>query len=197
MLIRHAAIETGSRLCGALDVPLSPAGRAALQALVRGTRHADVPDALFTSTLKRALDVAEALGRAWGRAPQSVDWAREIDCGDLEGIPLDRVRREFPDLWARNEAQSDDGFAWPGGETYAQFRKRVLDGLDRAAAAHRGCRIVIVTHAGVISQVLGVLEGRAACVWEPDRPEPLTATEVLWEDGAPREVLTFNNRDWF
>ncbi len=197
VLIRHAAIETRSRLCGSLDLSLSRAGRAELEALVRRPARADAPDALFTSTLTRATEVACELGRVWGLEVVPADWAREIHCGDVEGMPLDQLKREFPDLWSRNEAQVEDTFAWPGGETYAQFRTRVLRGLDRAAAGHSGGRAVVVTHAGVISQVLGVVKGRPACVWHPDRPRPLTATEVLWADGVPRAVLSFDNPDWY
>ena len=112
-------------------------------------------------------------------------------------MPLGRVQREFPDLWTRNQAQVEDAFAWPGGETYAQFRARVVAGLAEAAATHPSGRVVVVTHAGVISQALGVVKGRPACVWAPDRPRPLTATEVVWAEGAPREVLSFNNQDWY
>ena len=197
VLIRHAAIETESRLCGSLDLSLSPAGRAELEALLRRPAQAEIPVALFTSTLRRASEVACELGRAWRLEVAAVDWAREIHCGDVEGMPLDQLKRDFRDLWNRNEAQADDSFAWPGGETYAQFRTRVLRGLDRAVADHAGGRVMVVTHAGVISQVLGVVKGRPACVWQPDRPRALTATEVLWADGSPRAVLSFNDPDWY
>jgi broad specificity phosphatase PhoE len=110
---------------------------------------------------------------------------------------LDQLQRQFPDLWHRNQTQTDETFAWPGGEAYTDFRARVLAGLDRAAATYPAGRVVVVTHAGVITQVLGVVEGRPACIWEPDRPRPLTATEVLWDEGAPRAVLSFNDPDWY
>lgn len=197
VLIRHAAVDTAARLCGSLDLPLSPSGRAAVAALLRRPPHAQAPAALFTSTLQRAAEVACELGRVWGIEPRPVDWAREIDCGDVEGIPIEQLQRDFPDLWSRNEAQLDDTFAWPGGETYACFRARVLAGLARAAVTYENGRVVVVTHAGVISQVLGVVKGRSACAWEPDRPRPLTATEVLWVEGAPRAVLSFNDPDWY
>lgn len=197
MLIRHAAIDAQSRLCGSLDLSLSPAGRAELQNLLGRPPQAEVPVALFTSTLKRATEVACELGRVWSLEPERVDWAREIHCGHVEGMPLDQLKRDFPDLWRRNDAQVEDTFAWPGGETYARFRTRVLAGLARAAAGHPGGRAAVVTHAGVISQVLGAVKGRPACVWQPDRPRPLTATEVLWADGAPRAVLSFNDPDWY
>jgi broad specificity phosphatase PhoE len=197
VLIRHAAIETRLRLCGSFDVPLSTAGRAAVHALVQRPSHASVPDALFTSTLRRATEVACELGRAWGLEARPADWAREIHCGEVEGVRFEHLKRDLPDLWRRNEAQSDDTFAWPGGETYARFRARVLRGLEQAAACCPGGRVVVVTHAGVISQVLGVIKGRPASVWAPDRPRPLTATDVLWSNGAPHAVLSFSNPDWY
>ncbi len=112
-------------------------------------------------------------------------------------MPLERLQREFPDLWARNEAQTDDEFVWPGGETYRDLRARVLAGLQRIANGYGGCRVAVVTHAGVISEVLGTIRGRSAAVWSADRPDPFTATEIAWEHGAPRAVLTFNERHWF
>jgi 2,3-bisphosphoglycerate-dependent phosphoglycerate mutase len=156
-----------------------------------------VPDALYTSPLRRATDVAAAIGRAWALEPQLAEWAREIYCGHVEGMPLEQLQREFPDYWGRNLDQNDDGFAWPGGESYAQFRARVLSGLEAIAAAHPSGRVAVVTHAGVISQVLGVVRRRAAAVWAVDRPDPCTATEVTWENGTPAAVLTYNDSDWY
>jgi hypothetical protein len=57
--------------------------------------------------------------------------------------------------------------------------------------------VAIVTHAGVISQVLGVICNRAAPQSSADRPDPLTATEVIWSNGGPRTVLTYNAPDWY
>ncbi len=196
LLIRHASTDTGGRLCGSYDISLSPAGRAELEAHVRRVDGRVRPDALFTSTLRRAHEVACALGRAWGVDPQPAEWAREIHCGRVEGVPLQQLQRQLPELWARNEAQDDDGFAWPGGETYAAFRARILAGLQGIAATHDRQRIAVVTHSGVISQVLGVIRGRPACMWAPDRPRPLTATEITWEDGVPGRILTYNDQDW-
>jgi broad specificity phosphatase PhoE len=197
VLIRHASIDTGARLCGWFDVPLSPAGQEQLHALLECASSGAAPDALFTSTLSRAAEVASTLGRVWGLQPQAADWAREIHCGDLEGMRLEQLQREFPELWARNEAQVDETFAWPGGESYAQFRARILAGLKTTAAAHAGGRVAVVTHAGVISQVIGMIRNRAASVWAADRPDPLTATEISWENGAPGAVLTYNDPDWY
>ena len=195
LLIRHAASDPGGRLCGSFDVPLSEDGRTAIAALGRRLRR-QAPDALYTSTLRRATDVADTLGAAWRLQPQPAEWAREIHCGHVEGMPFRQIQQSYPDHWARNEAETDDGFAWPGGETYAAFRARILDGLRTAVAPYIGGRLAVVTHAGVISQVLGVIRGRPAAAWVPDRPLPLTATEITWQDGGPGRLLRFDDRDW-
>jgi broad specificity phosphatase PhoE len=197
VLIRHASTDTDGRLCGSFDVPLSHVGQVQLDRLVgRLPTHA-APDALGTSTLRRAREVAAALGRAWALEPHAAEWAREIHCGDVEGMPLHQLQREFAELWTRNEAQVDETFAWPGGESYREFRARILDGLRATAATYAGQRVAVVTHAGVISQTLGVIRGRAASVWAEDRADPLTATEILWSNGGPSAVLTFNDPDWY
>ena len=168
-----------------------------MKSVLEKHRTKPVPHALYSSPLTRALEVGCELGRAWNMEARIVEWAREIHCGHVEGMPLQQLQRDCPELWACNQAQTDDGFAWPGGETYAQFRTRVLEGLRATAIAHPGERVAVVTHAGVVSQVVGVIRGRPACVWAADRPEPLTATEVACEDGVPIAVLTHNVADWY
>src|SRR5687767_7038711 len=86
LLIRHGHVDTDSRLCGCDDVPLSEGGRSHLDALVKRCAGRPAPDALYTSPLIRARDVATALGRAWLLHPHVVDDAREIDCGLVEGV---------------------------------------------------------------------------------------------------------------
>jgi broad specificity phosphatase PhoE len=197
LLIRHASTDSRGRLCGSFDVPLSRRGREELQTLIRQPMARPAPDALFTSTLRRAGDVAAELARAWMLEPEPAAWAREIHCGEVEGMLLEHVQRQFPDFWVRNEAQLDDAFAWPGGESYGEFRARIIEGLRATVEAYPGGRVAVVTHAGVISQVLGIVRSRPAAVWEPDRPQPLTATEIAWHNGAPSTVLTYDDPDWF
>jgi broad specificity phosphatase PhoE len=197
LLIRHASAEADGRLCGSFDVPLSRAGREQIAALIERGARRRAPDALLTSPLRRARDVATALGRAWAMQPRAAAWAREIHCGELEGLPLEQIRRELPDIWARNEAQADESFGWPGGESYAAFRARVLRGVRGTARAYPGRRVAVVTHAGVVSQLLGAVHGRRASAWAPDRPRPLTATEITWSNGRPDTVLAFDDPDWY
>jgi broad specificity phosphatase PhoE len=197
LLIRHAHVDADGRLCGRFEARLSASGRQQLDALRSAGRRQPAPAALYTSPLARARDVAAVLGELWGLSPGELDAASEIDCGTLDGMRLDDVRRDFPHHWHLNQAQVDSGFAWPGGESYARFRARVLAAFTEIAACHPGQRVAVVTHAGVISQVLGRIRGRPAAVWDRDRPDPLSATEVVWSNGSPLDVLRFNDPDWY
>jgi broad specificity phosphatase PhoE len=197
MLIRHAAVDTASRLCGSFDVPLSARGLAQVRAVVASRRARSAPHALYTSTLRRATQVAEALASLWRLVPMAAPWAREIHCGEVEGVRLADLERRCPRLWRRHEAQDDDTFAWPGGESYGDFRRRVMNGLSEVARAHPGARVSIVTHAGVVSQVLGAVRQRPPAIWSADRPEFFTATEVVWENDRPLEIISFNECDWY
>jgi broad specificity phosphatase PhoE len=195
ILVRHAHVNTG-RMCGWLDVPLSDDGQAQIAAAQRsglGPR----PNALYTSPLLRTRTTAAALAAAWGMEPRVDDGLREIHCGVFEGLGLQQLQREHPELWARNEAQQDSDFAWPGGESYRQFRTRIVGTLSRIAREHAGGTVAIVTHTGLISQAIGVLEGLEPAIWERYRPTPFSATELLWRGKAPTRLVAFSVSEWW
>jgi broad specificity phosphatase PhoE len=148
-------------------------------------------EALYSSPLTRAAETARA-------APEPLQ-ARflkslaEIHCGFAEGLPLHQVRRIFPDHWRRNSAQDNEEFRWPGGETYRFFRRRVLRAIRGIARRHPGGKVLIVTHAGVVNQVLGWLAGQSAARWENFRPGNTGITELLWTDTSG-QVVSFDDR---
>lgn len=146
--------------------------------------------ALYTSPLRRAQETAVLIGGRVGLDPSTCDALREINCGELDGLFLDDVRRRFPDLWRRNVGQTDERFRWPGGESYAEFRNRVSTGLDTLAARHTGGTVVIVTHTGVVTQVLGMIHGWSPARWDRDRPGFGGVTRVSWGSGGPLGPIT-------
>jgi len=198
VFVRHAHVAdndpAGARLCGWFDPPLSRRGWAQVERLCARLEGAPRPTALYTSPLTRARSMAHVLGARLGLAPRAFDLLREIHCGRLEGVPITEVQQRYPILWHANLRQIDDGFQWPGGESYRDFRRRVLRAVSAIAAEHRGERVIVVTHAGVISQVLGALSGIRAACWEAFRPNNASLTIVQWGDGAGR-VRTFDDHD--
>ena len=174
------------RMSGWTDLPLTEHGRYQAE-LLRRRLEAGAPfAAIYTSPLWRARDTALELYEA-GLGPLLVhEGLREIHCGEVDGRPVDEVQRHFPQHWEANLRQEDEDFRWPGGESYREFRERCLRTLRAIAAAHPGECVAVVTHAGLISQVLGALHGLSPARWEPFRPDNTALTELDWcgEHGA-------------
>jgi broad specificity phosphatase PhoE len=182
--VRHAAAETikdgSSVLCGQYDAPLSPLGDRQVISLRQRLAREGPFDALYSSHLRRALETAEAAPEPILQSLCIQNDLAEINCGELDGQRIVDIQRQRPDLWQRNEAQTDDDFSWPGGESYRCFRTRVLAAIEHIVKTHSGQTVLVVTHAGVISQLFGSLAGQSAARWEDFRPRHASFTRVLW-----------------
>lgn len=173
---------------GWTDVPLSPLGWRQVNAFQERMRSEPAAVACYSSPLQRAADTARALIALPCGPPRLLDDLKEIHCGEVDGWPAAVTRQHYPDLWEANLRQEDDDLRWPGGESYREFRERTLSGVRRIAAAHPGERVVVVTHAGVISQLMGVLHGLRPAAWEQFRPGNCSITELEWADGSGRPI---------
>ncbi|HYG69915.1 MAG TPA: histidine phosphatase family protein, partial [Anaeromyxobacteraceae bacterium] len=143
--------------------------------------------------LARAVATARALPPARGGPLRLLRSAREIRCGEADGLLVAEARLRYPLHWAANLRQDDDGFRWPRGESYGEFRWRCVRMIDGLAARHPGERLALVTHAGVIATILGAVAGVPPARWEPNRPANASITEVRWTRGTG-EVVRFDVR---
>jgi broad specificity phosphatase PhoE len=198
VFVRHAEAAEDDcqghmRLCGWLDVPLTAQGQLEAERLRLVASELGPVDGLYTSSLRRAVETATPLAAALGLKPRARAALREISCGWLEGLPVREIQTCYPDVWEANLAQADESFGWPGGETYRAFRARVLHATRRVARAHMGRTLVIVTHAGVVTQILGALRGESAARWDKFRPGNASLTEIWWT-GNSGVVVRFDDR---
>jgi broad specificity phosphatase PhoE len=196
LLLRHVHTEanehgTTPRMAGWCDIPVSEQGEAQLDALRRASLG-DLAPLVYSSTSSRAIRTAAAAAR--GRRVVPLRSLREISCGEVEGWLIADVARRHPESWRRNLAQDDPDFAWPGGESYREFRERVLRALRGIAARHRGARVLVTTHAGAIAQVVGHARGVPAARWECFRPANCSVTTVECDDGGAIRVLELDRR---
>jgi alpha-ribazole phosphatase/probable phosphoglycerate mutase len=180
-------------MSGWTDTPLDALGRQQAEAL--GRRLADGPplDAVISSPLSRAVDTARIAASAWGPV-RLHDGLREIGCGEVDGAPIGEVKARHAALWEANLRQDDDDFRWPGGESYRELRARCVAAVRSIAAARPGQRVLVVTHAGVIGQILGEMHGVPPARWEPFRPGNASLTSVSWQ-GDRGALLRFDDRD--
>lgn len=180
-------------MAGTTDLPLSARGRLEAELIADRLAGWHAENVVYASPLSRALDTAAAICRRRGGSVRVLDGLCEIDCGTADGLPLAEVWTRYPDAWQQNLRQDDPAFRWPGGESYAEFRERCVSAICAIAARHRRAPVIVVTHAGVISQVLGHIHGESAACWSRFRPENASVTEVNWEEDAG-SVARFDDR---
>jgi len=191
-LIRHG--ETSANLDGvwhgSTDTPLTERGRRQAERVAEhvARAHADAT-ALYTSPLQRALHTAEAIGRALALAPRVEPGLREFDLGSWERKTY-RELMEVQQLWQNQ--QRDPDFAPHGGESARGVAERFREALERIDAAHRGERVILVTHGGALSLAMSaLLRGRVGEWYEPMKNCALTELVLL----PKPEILRFNVDD--
>lgn len=158
LLIRHALPERRETDDGTpADPPLSVQGRAQAEAVARWLA-AEKVDALYTSPMRRARETAAPLERALGIAAVLEPGVVEMDHTSDVYVPIDQIKREDYPRW---QALIQGGELW-GGIDMPAFRATVVAALERAITAHRGGRIAVVCHGGVVNawagHVLGVAD---------------------------------------
>lgn len=110
-------------------------------------------DAIVVTTLRRTMETAAPTAAALGLEPAVEPDLREVFIGEWEGGAFRRHVAAGHPLAARlfDEERWD---VIPGAESTDAFTRRVRAGLQRCAAAHRGGRVMVVTHGGVIGHLL-------------------------------------------
>jgi broad specificity phosphatase PhoE len=140
------------RVCGRLDVGLSPAGEAQADRLA-ASLSSERPSALYASPVRRALETAEQLGSALRLEPRLDPRLRELDFGELDGLTYEEAAERWPELyetWMRTPTE----VRFPGGESFADLKHRAIEVISGIVAAHAGETVVVVAHAGVIRALL-------------------------------------------
>ena len=183
-LVRHAATAmTGARWAGSRsDPPLNDAGRAAADALASAlVVRLPKETVVLASPARRAVETARPIAAALGVAVEMDDDLREVDVGELDGLTFDETAARYPDL-ARRLLASDRDIDWPGGERVADLRARAGTAMARLDAAGAGT-VVIVSHGGVIGELIATLAG-------PD------AVEDLWLEAGTAVSLEREGDAW-
>jgi len=153
--VRHGETEWNvlGREMGHLDSPLTPCGVGQARALGRRLGEMRI-DALYSSDLGRAVQTAEILGAACGRAPQADPGLRERHMGEFEGLTRDEVRERYPEHYAAYQRTGVIAVV-PGGESTIARSERSARVLTSIAERHPDETVAVVTHGGFL---MGFLE---------------------------------------
>ena len=167
-LARHARPEgpEDRRYRGQADLPLGRVGweqARELGGMLMTLTGGACFDAVFASNLSRCRETAEIAASADGCvAPvQTKAWLREIDVGLWEGLTWEEARERYPAESVAREADVT-GVPFPGGESFAGLRDRVVPAFERLLAASLAAghqRVLVVGHKGVNRAILAHLQG--------------------------------------
>ena len=154
LLIRHLEPDRSlhGRAYGSLDAPLSARALEESAKLAQGLDGVRL-DAVYASPLRRALETATPLAVDRKLVPVVHEGLREIDFGELEGSRYEDVETDRPDFF-RLWMSDPTGVSFPGGESFADLRLRVLGAAEEIRARHRGSAAELVAHGGVTRAIV-------------------------------------------
>lgn len=113
------------------------------------------PDAIYSSGATQARCTAAPFAKACNLKVQVVGNLKEISWGDWEGQP-----QSLLETFAAARAQQGFDFRPPGGESYNQVRRRIMDALRRIARQRHDCVVCVMHEYGIKNGI------RHAMGWE-------------------------------
>ncbi|MEU4015944.1 histidine phosphatase family protein [Microbacterium sp. NPDC028030] len=145
LLARHGqtAWNLERRLQGQLDSPLTAEGIDQARALAERLAGAGVLS-VCSSPLGRAWQTAIIIADHIGADLIEVPELAEVDHGELAGMTWAEIDEAYPTARAERAANRY-GWAFPGGESYAQARARARKALSSCGWASTGVPL-LVTH---------------------------------------------------
>lgn len=159
LLIRHAETSTPDVFHGAeSDIGLSAWGEHQAMRLGESLKGHGA-HALYCSAMQRAVATARPIGAACGLTAVIVPQLHERKIGPLSGLSREtgwEIYAESKRRWMSGDLE----FTHPGGESFADIRRRVLPVFEELRTRHRGETLIVVAHGVVIRIVLlSLLEG--------------------------------------
>lgn len=156
ILIRHGESEGNKnhKIYGWTDYPLTDKGLRQVDEIASYMKSHGYHK-LYTSPLQRAKFIAEQLAN--NSLPFYIEEPRikEMNCGIFEGLTEEEVLDKYQEEYRRFQAEFDT-YTIPQGESYPEFKSRILDFLGSALPQANDTH-VIVSHGGVIREIMTYL----------------------------------------
>lgn len=181
ILVRHGRPERSEATS---DPHLSDLGHAQ-SARVADWLSSDTVDAVWSSSMRRAVQTAEPFAARGGHQIRQHSGIVEFDQGSGLYIPTEELKRENFKAW---QAMATGAH----GIDMGAFQKRVVEGLEEIIAAHPGQAVAVFCHGGVINvwaaHVLGM---QPRVFFEADYT---SINRFICSRNGHRSVLSLNER---
>ena len=186
LLIRHGLPVRRELVDGPADPELSESGLAQAERLADYLATESL-DAVYASPLRRAHQTAMPVAGRRGLSITLVDGVAEWDRNSNEYVPMEELKAAGDPRWRElvsGEWTSQD-------ESLEDFRRRVIDSLERVIADHAGQRVAVTCHGGVINaylvHVLKLSEGHSFFY-----PNYTSINRVVASSRGHRSIVTLN-----
>lgn len=188
LVIRHAEpVRIAARLGGApADPKLTTRGFDQAQRLGKWLA-AEKIDHIIASPLLRARQTAEPLAKNLGLKVEIDPGVMEWDAHSAEYIPIEEIREKKDHRW---DALIAGDMAADGGPGHTQFRAEVVPTFDRIIGAHKGERVAVVCHGGVINVFLAHVLGIDRALWF--EPHYSSVHRVAASQTGIKSIVTIN-----
>ncbi|MBI4495758.1 MAG: histidine phosphatase family protein [Deltaproteobacteria bacterium] len=183
ILIRHGETLWNEmhRFQGFSDIGLSARGTLQARCLADSLKG-EALSAIYTSSLLRARQTAEAIACHHGCPLIVEEDLKELNQGRLEGITGEELRRDFPEF-LESWLLDPSGVKLPQGESLGDLQQRVWSAVERIVREWAGQTVAAVAHSFVNVTILcRVLD------------LPLKNIRRLRQDAAAKNVIDFLER---
>ncbi len=158
IFVRHGLPEHIERRDGSpADPPLAPLGHDQANAVAEWLSGEHL-DAIYVSTMQRARETAMPLESNTGLTAAVRPGIAEFDRDSHSYVPMEKLKQLDYDKWKNFMSDTN-----PRDEDPVDFQRLVVSTVAEITASHRGERVAVVCHGGVInayaSDVLGRPEG--------------------------------------
>ena len=194
ILVRHGETVWNEQLRAQgcrCDVDLSPRGWEQVERVgvaLSGEKLA----AVYSSPLKRAMETARAIAQHHGLEVEVDFDLREVDYGEVEGLPLEELKRDYRDCWD-DWTRGEGIMRMPGGESLHDVQARAWGALERIVANHPEGVVAVVGHVFTNLTLICRALGLPPCFFRRMR-QGLASINRLGSDSAGWRLLSLNDR---
>ncbi|OVA18522.1 Histidine phosphatase superfamily [Macleaya cordata] len=165
VLVRHGETtwNNSGRIQGSLESELNEAGWKQAAAISDRLAKELKPTAIYSSELKRAKNTAEMIAKKC-HLPEVIEVPelKERHVGSLQGLYWSEIQEKEPEAYLAFFSSQRDLEIPGGGESFDQLCERSVTALQEIASKHKGERVIVVTHGGVLRAIYMSVTGESS-----------------------------------
>lgn len=155
--------DVEGRVQGTIDLPLTPRGRAEVDAAAEELRSVAI-EVIYCSPAEPAFSTARVIGRALGLTVKPLRELDNMHFGLWQGMQLEEIRRKQPRVYKQWQ-ESPSSVCPPEGETIDEVQARIQSALKKPI--RRGTPFAVVASEPIATLIGTILRGDEPRLGQP------------------------------